>query len=800
MSTQVGAPPEAAVPGAASSAPWRIGTAPPRREDARLITGRGRYVADIDLPGQLHCAFVRSPHAHARVLSIDSGAALGLPGVRAVLRGAEMAADGVGTMRCLWPVQGVNGPAIEPPRWGLARDRVRHVGEPVALVVAGTRAQAEDAAEQVAVEYEALPALTTAAAALAKGAVALHDEAPGNLCYRYERGQRDAAEAAFAGAAHVTRLSLTNQRLAGCALEPRGVLAAPQGAGLLVYSATQVPHHLRRLIAEQLGIAEDLLRVVAPDVGGGFGYKGKYYPEEIVLAWAARRLQLPLRWIASRGESFISDLQGRDHVTQAALALDADGRFLGVRVHTRVNLGAYVSTMGSAVSSVVYSGLLSGMYRIPALHAVIEGVFTSTVPTDAYRGAGRPEACYVLERLIDAAARELGIGRAELRRRNLIPLAAMPYASSAGPVYDCGDFPRVFERALALADHAGFKARQRAALAQGRYLGLGMACFVESSGVGPSKMALAVGSRVSLEEHAELALAPDGSLTAVVGTQNHGQGHETVFSQILGARLGVAPGAIRVVEGDTGRIAQGTGTFGSRSAAVGGSALLRAADALVARGKALLAGAWGVPQEDVGFSAAPQGRFHAGSRHADFAQLALLSPRLAARGRFDPEAFAFSNGVHLCEVEVDTDSGRVTLLRYSAVDDVGNIIHPTIVEGQLHGGVVQGLGQGLREACVHDPETGQPLAGSFMDYGLLRAHDLPARFDSENDESQPYGLNPLGAKGAGEAGAIAAPAALVSAVLDALRPLGVMDLEMPLTPPRVWAAIQAARARSGSDR
>jgi carbon-monoxide dehydrogenase large subunit len=769
-----------------------MGAAPPRREDARLITGRGRYVADINLPGQLYCAFVRSPHAHARVLAIDSRPALALPGVRAVLTGTEMEADGVGSMRCLWPVQGVDGPAIEPPRWGLARGRVRHAGEPVALVIAATREQAEDAAEQVAVEYEALPALPTAAAALAEGAALLHAEAPGNLCYRYERGNRTAAEAAFAAAAHVTRLALTNQRLAGCALEPRGVLAAPQGAGLLVYSATQVPHHLRRLIAEQLGMDEALLRVIAPDVGGGFGYKGKYYPEEIALAWAARRLQLPLKWIATRGESFLADLQGRDHVTEAALALDAQGNLLAVRVYTQVNLGAYVSTMGSAVSSVVYSGLLSGMYRIPAMHARVDGVFTSTVPTDAYRGAGRPEACYVLERLIDQAARELNLDRAALRQRNLIPLAAMPYASSAGPVYDSGDFPRVFGRALELADYTGFLTRQAAARAQGRYLGLGLACFVESSGVGPSKMALSVGARVSLEEHAELALAPDGVLTAVIGTHNHGQGHETVYSQILGARLGLPPRDIRVVEGDTGRIAQGTGTFGSRSVAVGGSALVRAADALIAQGKEALARAWGVDEALVQFSAAPQGHFHAGERHADFAQLAALAPGLAARGRFDPEAFAFSNGVHLCEVEVDIESGRVTLLRYSAVDDVGNVINPVIVEGQLHGGVVQGLGQALREACVHDPETGQPLAGSFMDYGLLRAHDLPARFDSENDESQPYGLNPLGAKGAGEAGTIAAPAAVVSAVLDALRPLGVLDLEMPLTPPRVWAAIQAA--------
>jgi carbon-monoxide dehydrogenase large subunit len=770
---------------------WCIGASPRRREDARLITGRGNYVADIALPGQQYAAFVRSPHAHAQVLGIDAAAALAMPGVSAVLTGAEMAADGVGTMRCLWPVQGVDGPAIEPPRWGLARERVRHVGEPVALVIAATRAQAEDAAEQVAVEYQPLPAVTTPAAALASPTL-LHAQAPGNLCYRYERGNRAAAQAAFAGAAHITRLTLVNQRLAGCALEPRGVIAAPAGDGLLVYSATQVPHHLRRLIAEQLGIAETALRVIAPDVGGGFGYKGKYYPEEIALAWAARRLRRPVKWIASRGESFISDLQGRDHHTKAALALDAEGRFLAVRVESQVNLGAYVSTMGTSISSVVYTGLLSGMYRIPALHAEVKGVFTNTVPTDAYRGAGRPEACYVLERLIDQAARELALDRADLRRRNLIAASAMPYTSSAGPVYDCGDFPRVFERALELADYAGFAARRGEAAARGGYLGLGLAGFVESSGVGPSKMALANGARVSLEEHAEIYVDAQGLVTAVIGTHNHGQGHETVFSQILGARLGVAPGDITIVEGDTGRIAQGTGTFGSRSVAVGGSALQRAADVLIAAGRVAAARAWQVDETQVVFETAPRGCFMAGARRMDLAEFSRLQPDFKAVGRFDPEAFAFSNGVHLCEVEVDIDTGVIRLLRYSAVDDVGTVIHPTIVEGQLHGGVAQGLGQALREACVYDPESGQMLSGSFMDYGLLRSHDMPAHFESETDQTQPYGLNPLGAKGAGEAGTIAAPAALVSAVLDALRPLGVTGLEMPLSPARVWAAIQAA--------
>ena len=732
-----------------------IGAAPLRREDSRFITGHGRYVADIDAEGQLYCAFVRSPHAHARVLAIDAMAARTMPGVHAVLDGSAMAADGVGTMRALWPVLGVDGPAIEPPRFGLARGTVRHVGEPVALVVAATQMLADDAALAVAVDYEALVAVTTAAEALQPAAPQLHAEAPGNLCYRYERGDRVRTDAAFMAATHTVRVSLVNQRVAGCALEPRALLAQPSKRGLTLHSTTQVPHHVRKLLCEELGLPEAAVRVVAPDVGGGFGYKGKHYPEELVLAWAARRVGRPLKWVATRSESFVSDLQGRDHVTEAELALDAEGMFLAVRVQSLVNLGAYVSTMGSAISSAVYTSLLSGMYRTPVLFAEVRGVFTTTLPTDAYRGAGRPEACYVLEHLADAAARALGMDRAELRRRNLIPVAAMPYATSAGPVYDCGDFARVFERALVLGDYAGFEARRGSAVAR-TLRGIGIACYVESSGVGPSKFARAGGARIDLDEHAEIRVAPDGHITATLGTHSHGQGHDTVFAQILAQELGVARDKISVIEGDTARIARGTGTFGSRSVAVGGSALLLAARDLLAQG-------W---------------------RAGNAARREWI-----ARASFDPVSFAFSNGVHLCEVEVDIDTGEIAVTRYTAVDDVGTVIHPVIVEGQLHGGVAQGLGQALLEACVYDAETGQLLSGSFLDYGLPRQPHMPRRFDSETDESQPFTHNPLGAKGAGEAGTIAAPPALVLAVRDALRSLGVTVPAMPLTPARMWRAL-----------
>jgi carbon-monoxide dehydrogenase large subunit len=542
--------------------------------------------------------------------------------------------------------------------------------------------------------------------------------------------------------------------------------------------------------------------VIAPDVGGGFGYKGKHCAEELVLAWAALRLKRPLKWVATRSESFISDLQGRDHHTEAALALDRSSHFLGIRVGTVVNLGAYVSTMGSAISSVIYSSLLCGMYRIAALHARVEGIFTNTLPTDAYRGAGRPEACYVLERLVDQAAAELCIDRAELRRRNLAPASAMPYATAAGPIYDSGDFPRVFERALVLADHAGYPARREQAAARGRRLGLGIACFVESSGVGPSKMALAGGARVGLSETAQISVDGAGAVKVLIGTQNHGQGHETVFSQILRAKLGVPPGQIEIVSGDTGRVASGTGTFGSRSVAVGGSALVLAAEDLVKAGRHAAARAWKVAVDDVSFLVAPHGaRYTAGAHSLDLAAVARLvresdGSDWTGRATFDPQSFAYSNGVHICEVEVDDATGRVAVLRYGAVDDIGTVINPMIVDGQLQGGVAQGLGQALREACIYEPESGQMLTGSLMDYGMPGSGDIPARFASENDQSQPYRLNPLGAKGAGEAGAIAAPAVLVNAVLDALRPLGVTHLEMPLTPARVWAALQKARVRT----
>ncbi len=779
-----------------------IGAPVRRKEDARFLTGRGRYVADLVFPGELHCAFVRSPHAHARIEGIEAKAARRMPGVAAVFTGADMAADRVGPMRSLWPLKMPDGRMMaEPPRWALARGAVRHVGEAVAVVLAESREAAADAAERVEIDYAPLDAVTSARDALAGNAPQLHEEAPGNLCFRWTRGDAAAADAAFARAARVVKIDLVNHRIAGAALEPRAVIGVPAGDGFTLYAATQVPHHVRRLVTEQLGIPEGAIRVVSPDVGGGFGYKGKHYPEETIVAWAARRLGRPVKWVASRNESFLSDNQARDHATHAELALSAEGEFLGLKVSTIANLGAYVSTVGAAIPSAIYSALLAGLYRTPAIHVEVTGAFTNTLPTDAYRGAGRPEACYVLERLADRAARELGLDRAEIRRRNFIPRAAMPYKTPIGPTYDSGDFPAIFEQALEAADYAGFAARRRESEARGRRRGIGLACYLESSGVAPSRLAGIMGARAGFFESAEIKVEPDGGVRAALGTHNHGQGHATSFAQILSDRLGVPLAKIEIVEGDTAAVPYGTGTFGSRSIAVGGSALDRAAMKIVAKGRKIAAHLLEAAEADVEFS---RGAFRvAGTDRAlPFAEVAraayvphnypleTLEPGLVESAFYDPPNFAFSNGAHVCEAEVDPDTGIVRLLRYTAVDDIGTVINPIIVEGQVQGGLAQGIGQALLERCVYD--DGQLLSASFLDYAMPRADDLP-NFVSRFDERQPCTHNPLGAKGCGESGTIGAPAAVVSAVLDALAPLGVADIEMPLTPERVWRTIRAAK-------
>jgi carbon-monoxide dehydrogenase large subunit len=745
-----------------------IGQSVLRVEDRRFLEGSGRFIADLSLPGELHCAIVRSPHAHARIVSIDIPA--GITG----FTGKDMAADGVGAMRAGWRV---GSDMHEVPRWALARGVVRHVGEPVAAVFAATRILAEDAAEQIMVEYDPLSLLK--------------DE----ICFRWSRGDRAAVEEVFAKENRKIRIELVNNRLCGAAIETRGALATAD----TLYVGTQSPHHIRRYVCEELGIDEGKLRVVSQDMGGGFGYKGKHYPEETLLVWAARRLRRPVKWIASRNESFLSDTQGRDHRTTAELALSPEGEFLALKVQSTADLGAYVSTFGAAIPGPIYSALLAGVYRTPAVFVEVTGVFSNTVPTDAYRGAGRPEACYVLERLADKAARELGIDRAEIRRRNLIPASAMPYKTPVGPTYDCGDFPQIMERALAVSSYAGFEERRLESKKRERLRGIGLACFVESSGVAPSKLAGMMGARGGFYESAQVRVAPDGSVTAYLGTHNHGQGHETAFAQILSSRFGIALERIAIVEGDTAAVPVGTGTFGSRSIAVGGSALHVAAGKIIEKGRRIAAHLLEASHQDVAFE---KGFFVVSGtdRRLSFAQIAgsayvphnyphdTLEPGLDENAFYDPPNFAFSNGAHVCELEVDPETGQSEILGYWTVDDVGTVINPMLVEGQIHGALAQGIGQALFERTAY--EEGQLLSASFMDYALPRAADVPDPV-GELDQSQPCTHNPLGAKGCGESGAIGAPAAVMSALLDALAPLGVTDLEMPATPQRVWRAIMA---------
>jgi aerobic carbon-monoxide dehydrogenase large subunit len=780
-----------------------IGASLRRVEDRRFLLGRGKFVADIELPGALDCVLVRSPHAHARIRAVDVSAAAAAPGVVAVFTGADMAADGVLPMRPLWVIRSRDGKEMaQPPRYALARGSVRHVGEPVAAVIAQTRDAAADAAERVAVDYEALPAVTDARAAQARGGPQLHEAAPGNVCFRWARGDEAAVRAAFQAAPHKVAIDLVNNRLVGAAIEPRAAFATVEpGTGkLTLVSATQAPHHIRKQVTEQLGMPESALRVVSPDVGGGFGYKGKLYPEEALVTWAARRLGRPVRWVATRAESFLADNQARDHLTHAELALDAEGHFLALHVQTFAALGAYLSTFGANIPSAIYTALFAGGYGTPAIFVEVTGVFTNTTQTDAYRGAGRPEACYVLERLADCAAGKLGLDRAEIRRRNFIPPAAMPYKTPIGPTYDCGDFPKIFARVLELSDYAGFAKRRAEAARRGKLRGIGMACYVESSGVAPSRFAGMLGARVGFYEAASIRIGPDGAVRAALGTHNHGQGHATTFAQIIVSRLGVPVEQIEIVEGDTGEVPQGTGTFGSRSIAIGGSALDRAADKIVAKGKLIAAHLLETAPGDIDFTGGVFTVAGTDRRIAftDVAQAAYaahnlppdVEPGLQDTAVYDPPNFAFSNGAHVCEIEIDPDTGRIELAGFWAVDDIGTVINPMIVDGQIHGGIAQGIGQGMLERCAYD-DGGQLVSGSFMDYAIARADDLPS-FVTECDESQPCTHNPLGAKGCGEAGSIGSPAALVGAALDALAHLGVTDLEMPLTPERVWQAIRSA--------
>jgi carbon-monoxide dehydrogenase large subunit len=777
-----------------------IGAAVRRKEDQRFLTGRGTYTDDINRPGQVHAYILRSPHAHAEIRGIDASQAKKAAGVIAVFTGADMQ---VGGLPCGWLIKFKDGtPMVEPPHPVLAQGKVRHVGDPVAVIVAETKAQARDAAELVNVDYKELPAIVSAEDALKPGAPQVHEQAKGNLCYDWHLADSKAAvDAAFAKAAHVTRLDIYNNRLVANALEPRAAIGDyDRGTGeYTLYTTSQNPHVIRLLMgAFVLQLPEHKLRVVAPDVGGGFGSKIFHYAEEAIVTWAAAKVGKPIKWTAERGESFASDAQGRDHHTKAELALDKNGKFLAMRVSTIANLGAYLSTFSTSVPTYLYGTLLAGTYTTPAIYVEVKAVFTNTVPVDAYRGAGRPEACYVVERLVDAAAREMKIDPVELRRRNFIPKDAYPYQTPVALTYDSGDYAATLDMALKASDYAGFAKRRDDAAKRGKLRGIGIATYIEACGLAPSAVAGALGARAGLYEVGEIRVHPTGSVTVFTGSHSHGQGHETTFAQVVADRLGLDIAMVDVVHGDTAKLPFGMGTYGSRSLSVGGSALVKALDKVVNKGKKIAAHLLEASESDIEFK---DGKYTvAGTdKNVPFAQIAFsayvphnypiteVEPGLDETAFYDPTNFTYPSGAHICEVEIDRDTGVVAVVSFAAVDDFGNIVNPMIVEGQVHGGLAQGIGQALYENTVYDAESGQLITGSFMDYCMPRADFLPSF--TVGTHGTPCTHNPLGVKGCGEAGAIGAPAAVMNAVVNALAPLGVSDLEMPATPERVWRAI-----------
>jgi carbon-monoxide dehydrogenase large subunit len=781
-----------------------IGQPIPRKEDARFLTGAGTFTDDVNVHGQAHACFLRSPHAHARIRGIDRTRAAAAPGVLAVFTGDDLAQAKVNGLPCGWLITDVNGqPMKEPPHPVLAQGKVRYVGDHVAVVIAETLNQAKDAAELLEVDYEVLPAVVKAADARTPGAPVVHEVAPDNTCFVWALGDKAAVDQAFAGAHHVTTLEFINNRLIPNAIEPRAALAQ-YSAGEDAYTlhvTSQNPHVERLLMtAFVLGLPEHKVRVVSPDVGGGFGSKIYLYAEETAITWASKRVNRPIKWTAERTESFLSDAHGRDHVTRAELALDRDGKFLAMRVTTTANLGAYLSTFSSCIPTILYATLLAGQYTTPAIYCEVTAVFTNTAPVDAYRGAGRPEATYVVERLVETAARELGMDRAELRRRNFI--TDFPYQTPVALNYDTGNYEATLAEAMRIADVAGFEARRKDAERRGMLRGLGYSTYIEACGIAPSNIAGALGARAGLFEAGEVRVHPTGSVTVFTGSHAHGQGHETTFAQVVAGRLGIPVESVDVVHGDTGRILFGMGTYGSRSIAVGGTAIMKALDKVIAKGRKIAAHLLEAQEGEIDFVS---GEFwvKGTDRCKTFAEVALaayvphnypldqLEPGLNESAFYDPTNFTFPAGSHICEVEIDPETGATRIVNFTAVDDFGKVINPMIVEGQVHGGLAQGIGQALFEGCVYDPESGQLLTATLMDYALPRADDLPA-FKVGMKET-PCTHNPLGVKGCGEAGAIGAPAAVINAVVDALAHLGVRDIEMPATPERVWRAIRSAR-------
>jgi carbon-monoxide dehydrogenase large subunit len=774
-----------------------IGARIQRKEDYRFLTGAGRFTDDFSLEGQAYAVFVRSPHAHATIRSIAKDVALKAPGVLAIFTGENIAGAKLGGVPCGWLITDVNGqPMKEPAHPCLAQEKVRYVGDHVAVVIAETLDQARDAAALVEVQYDVLEAVADPARAREKGAPAVHDIAPDNTCFVWALGDKAAVDAAFARAARVTELDFVNNRLIPNAIEPRAALARYSRAedSYTLYVANQNPHVERLLMAASvLNVPEHALRVVSPDVGGGFGSKIYLYAEDVVVTWAAKQLNRPVKWTAERSESFLCDAHGRDHVTHAKLALDNDGRFLALDVKTIANMGAYLSTFAPCIPTILYATLLAGQYATPAIHCEVTAVFTNTAPVDAYRGAGRPEATYVVERLVETAAREMGIHPAEIRRRNFI--RKFPHQTPVALNYDTGDYEATLNAAMELADVGGFEQRKKEAASRGKLRGIGYSAYIEACGLAPSAVAGSLGARAGLFEAAEIRVHPTGSVTVFTGSHAHGQGHETTFAQVVADRLGIGVDKVSVVHGDTSKVLFGMGTYGSRSIAVGGTAIVNALEKVIAKGRKIAAYLLEAGESDVQFE---NGVYKVKGRNTQktFGEIAVaayvphnyphgeLEPGLNENAFYDPSNFTFPAGTYVCEVEVDPETGSTKVASFVAVDDFGNVVNPMIVEGQVHGGITQGIGQALLEGCRYD-EHGQLVTGSLMDYCLPRASDVP--FFQVDMRVTPCTHNPLGVKGCGEAGAIGAPAALINAITDAI---GVRDLPMPATPQTVWRALR----------
>ncbi len=784
---------------------YQIGASVKRREDLRFLTGNGNYTDDINRPGQLYAYILRSTQAHAEIVSIDTKAARAMPGVVTIYTGADMAADGIGGLPCGWQIHSKDGsPMVEPSHPPIVVDRVRHVGDNVAVVIADSLAQAKDAAEAIAIDYKALPAAVSVTAAVAPGAPLVWDTAPGNQCYDWHLGDKAATEAAFAAAKTIAKVDIVNNRLIPNAMEPRAALGDfnPSSGEYTLFTTSQNPHVIRLLMgAFVLKLPEHKLRVVAPDVGGGFGSKIYHYAEEAICTWAAGKLKRPVKWTAERTESFMTDAHGRDHVTHAEMAMDGEGRFLALRVSTKANMGAYLSTFAPAVPTYLYGTLLAGVYKTPAIYVEVQAVFTNTTPVDAYRGAGRPEATFLLERLVDECARVTGIDRADIRRRNFIAADAFPYQTPVALQYDSGDYQGCLDAALAAHNYAGFPARKAESEKAGKLRGIGLSTYVEACGIAPSAVVGSLGARAGLFEVGKVRVHPTGSVTVFTGTHSHGQGHETTFAQVVADALGVGMDQVDIVHGDTANVPFGMGTYGSRSLAVGGSAIVKACDKIVAKAKKIAAHLLEAAEADIEFK---DGMFKvAGTdRQKALAEISLaayvphnypideLEPGLEETAFYDPKNFTFPGGTHICEVEIDPETGVTRVTQFTAVDDVGRVINPMIVEGQVHGGLAQGIGQALLEQCVYDA-AGQLLTGSMMDYCMPRADDLPLFYVGQHTTLCTH--NPLGVKGCGEVGAIGSPPAVMNAVIDALKGYGVTNMDMPATPEKVWRAVQSGR-------